>query len=688
VGTAINLANTSVTPGTYGNGTHVPVYTVNQQGQLTSSTTTPLQAAGSNLTVQYNNNNQFNGTSNFTYNPTTGNMSVVGNVIATKFYGDGGFLSNISSYSNSNVANYLPVYGGNITARNITATGNITIDGEILHEGNLVVDGGLNITGNLIANSNVFLHNILPSTGNTGINIRGSGANGTIFLAPSGTGLVDVGNAQIGNVAQIPSTASSATSKYYVDLVGQGIKPKFPCEYATTINLSATYNNGTAGVGATLTATANGVLSVDGRNPSVGNRILVDSQTSTLQNGIYVVTNAGSASTPWILTRATDADEVNDLPDGTFVFVDNGTTKADTGWVLITDITAIGVSPQVWHQIAQAASYIGGVGINVVGTAINLANTSVVPGTYGNGTHVPVYTVNQQGQLTSSTTTPLQAGGSNLTVQFNNNNQFNGTSNFTFNPVSSNLTLIGNLLATKLYGNGSQLFGISWTGITEKPTTIAGFGITDAVTTNTTQTITGGKTFTGPVTLDNMINTIAGGITSPAYNFHKYDSIYQVSAGQAITVAIQDLTQPSKFKSVALFQPTGNFVIYGSGAFKPGGGAWSDSSDARLKTEVEQLNGSLEKLKQLNPVTFKWKYDNPNSPGVGFIAQNVSAVLPGAVSESEPNDEQSPFIPEGEKVLNIGWKNDIFAYLVGAIKELSDKVDELTTEINILKNGK
>jgi hypothetical protein len=136
---------------------------------------------------------------------------------------------------------------------------------------------------------------------------------------------------------------------------------------------------------------------------------------------------------------------------------------------------------------------------------------------------------------------------------------------------------------------------------------------------------------------------------------------------------------------------TGTFTIQGN-AFKPGGGVWGDPSDSRLKTNVQPLTNALSFIKQLNPVSYTWLYDNPRSPDVGFIAQEVLPIFPGAVTESKPTEAQSEFIPEGETVLNIGWKNDMFAYLVSSIKELSAELNaqiaQLTDEINTLKNNK
>ena len=78
---------------------------------------------------------------------------------------------------------------------------------------------------------------------------------------------------------------------------------------ATTANLSATYSNGTSGVGATLTNSGTlAALSIDGVSLAVSDRVLVKDQSTGLQNGVYVVTTVGSGSVAWVLTRATDFD--------------------------------------------------------------------------------------------------------------------------------------------------------------------------------------------------------------------------------------------------------------------------------------------------------------------------------------------------------------------------------------------
>lgn len=102
--------------------------------------------------------------------------------------------------------------------------------------------------------------------------------------------------------------------------------------WATTANLSATYNSGAK----TLTATSNGVFTVDGLTPGVNTRGLVKDQTTGSDRGIYIVTDPGSVSTPYVLTRASDFDTTLEAQKFIAVFVTGGTTNRGTEWTMTT----------------------------------------------------------------------------------------------------------------------------------------------------------------------------------------------------------------------------------------------------------------------------------------------------------------------------------------------------------------
>lgn len=112
-------------------------------------------------------------------------------------------------------------------------------------------------------------------------------------------------------------------------LVPNSWQPMPPATCATTAALPAnTYANGTSGVGATLTGNSNGALAaIDGHSPSAGDLVFVQNEATEAHNGLYVVTQVGNGSEPYILTRSTSMDVTGDFVDAV-VFVEEGTVNA------------------------------------------------------------------------------------------------------------------------------------------------------------------------------------------------------------------------------------------------------------------------------------------------------------------------------------------------------------------------
>lgn len=149
---------------------------------------------------------------------------------------------------------------------------------------------------------------------------------------------IDVNAQKIVNMAD-GTAAQDAVTKSQLDSVSAGLDPKESCRLATAADLAANTPAG-SGVGKTLTADANGALTVDGVAVANGDRILVKDYgggASSVHNGIYTVTDLGSAGTPWILTRATDADTDAEVTAGMYTFIAEGSTNANQGFVLVTN---------------------------------------------------------------------------------------------------------------------------------------------------------------------------------------------------------------------------------------------------------------------------------------------------------------------------------------------------------------
>ena len=195
-------------------------------------------------------------------------------------------------------------------------------------------------------------------------------AHSAINLSALATPTADVSfnNYKLTNLAT-PTNATDAATKGYVDGVAEGLHIHASVVAATTANLTATYDNGTSGVGATLTNSGTqAALVLDGVTLSVSDRVLVKNQTSGAQNGIYTVTDTGSVSTDWVLTRATDFNTSAEIQGGDFVFVTGGTSYDNTGWVQTATGVTVGTTAIVWQQFSGAGTYTASNGVQLVGS--------------------------------------------------------------------------------------------------------------------------------------------------------------------------------------------------------------------------------------------------------------------------------------------------------------------------------
>jgi hypothetical protein len=147
--------------------------------------------------------------------------------------------------------------------------------------------------------------------------------------------------------------------RLFFDRIGGASWKRF-VDFATAAALPAcTYANGTSGRGATLTGNSNGTLAVDGSNVEVGQRILVKNQATTSQSGIYSVTQRGDATHPFILTRATDHDQPENMYAGDAVLAGpGGAANARTIFVMAIDAApvVVGTTLFTFAGIAVALS--------------------------------------------------------------------------------------------------------------------------------------------------------------------------------------------------------------------------------------------------------------------------------------------------------------------------------------------
>jgi len=304
-----------------------------------------------------------------------------------------------------------------------------------------------------------------------------------------------------GVVANTPYFVVSApnTSAAVLSLTYSGVP-------VTTITSGSGLTQGVrinSGQGATLTNNgANATLVIDGVTVANTNRILVYQQANAVHNGVYVVTNAGNATSAWQLTRSSDMDtyapdDINGLDAGDYFYVQEGDTGAGESYVMTAPIgpTIIGYANLTFTQFSASQVYSAntsaGLALNgtvfsakvdnnttafdgggniIVKASANLTtpNIGAATGTSLNATGnvtggnlttggqvVATGNINGTGAVFSGNVTAanfignisgnIDAGGANTNIQFNDGDILAGSAAFTFDKTSNAVIASGNI---------------------------------------------------------------------------------------------------------------------------------------------------------------------------------------------------------------------------------------------------
>ncbi len=230
-----------------------------------------------------------------------------------------------------------------------------------------------------------------------------------------------------------------------VDAKVTGLAMKASVRLATTANI----------------ASLSGLLTVDGVVTVAGDRVLVKNQTTASTNGIYVV-----ASGAW--TRATDADTSAEVPYGMYCMVESG-TLANTGWTMITTgAITLGTTALTFTQYNGLAQIAAGAGLVKAGNTIsadgNLAAIEAIAATSGllKKTADNVWTLDTNTYLTA-----------NQTITYTGDVTGSGTTSVAL--TLPNIATAGTFRSVTINAKGQVTGGTN-------PTTLVGYGITDAAT--------------------------------------------------------------------------------------------------------------------------------------------------------------------------------------------------------------
>lgn len=178
-----------------------------------------------------------------------------------------------------------------------------------------------------------------------------NGGSASIPDSPTLTGTVTV---QDSILVPTPDVDGEAANKSYVDGVAGGVDWKDSVRVATTaaLTLASDFENGDT---------------VDGVALATGDRILIKDQAAASANGIYTVNASGAP------TRAVDANTSAEVTSGMAVWVTEGTTNGDTGWVLTTnDPITLGTTGLSFTQFSGSGQITAGAGLTKTGNTIDV----------------------------------------------------------------------------------------------------------------------------------------------------------------------------------------------------------------------------------------------------------------------------------------------------------------------------
>lgn len=307
-------------------------------------------------------------------------------------------------------------------------------------------------------------------------------------------------------VSGTPSTSNQLVNKTYVDNIASGVNAHDAVIAATTAALTATYNNNTTGIGATLTnAGTQAALVLDNVSLNAGDRVLVKNQATTLQNGIYTVTTVGTVSTNWVLTRASDYDQstAGEVAAGDTTFVvapaaqySTTPTQQNTSWTMNNPGTiSIGSSAITFVQSNASTAYTGGTGISVSSGTISVDSTVLTTTSTQTGITNKTFTAPVLGAATATSINKvslgLVSGSTGAAIQLADTKTLTVSNSITLAASNDSSTLnigTGGTLGTGAFATIANYAPLASPALTGTPTinSVAGIVTASGSTTGTT----------------------------------------------------------------------------------------------------------------------------------------------------------------------------------------------------------
>jgi len=264
-------------------------------------------------------------------------------------------------------------------------------------QGNASVSGTFAVTGAVTFSSTLALTGALTATGGVLGNVTAASGTST-FNNVTINGDLDMNAGSAGTITNLPNPTNSgdAANKAYVDaqdalrlaLTGGTLTGALAMSTNKITGLGTPTADGDAAtksyvdnvaqgidakasclVATTANITLSGTQTIDGVSVTAGQRVLVKNQSDATQNGIYVC-----AASTW--SRSTDADSWSELV-AAFTFIEQGTTNANSGYICtVAAGGTLGSTAVTWSQFSGAGQITAGTGMSKTGNTLNVNTAS------------------------------------------------------------------------------------------------------------------------------------------------------------------------------------------------------------------------------------------------------------------------------------------------------------------------
>jgi hypothetical protein len=323
----------------------------------------------------------------------------------------------------------IPSLTGYVTESGTQTLSNKTLTSPLV-SGLSITDGSIVVEGATANDHETTLSFTDPTADRT---ITFKDETGTVaFTADVDTRLATAGGTMTGAIAMgtnkitglgTPTDATDAATKGYVDTAVVGIDWKASVRAATTANV-------------TLASDLENGDTLDGVTLATGDRVLVKNQSTGSQNGIYVVKASGAPD------RSTDADTGAELTSNFAVFVEEGTTNADQGYVLTNDgAITVGTTALTFTQFTGLGQIVAGDGLAKTGNTLNV--------TAGTGISITGDAVTNDGVLSiTGTANQITASASTGAITLSGPQDLHSAASPAFAAITLPDALVGSALAT------------------------------------------------------------------------------------------------------------------------------------------------------------------------------------------------------------------------------------------------